>query len=700
MAPQITVYFHDLPTTIDKDGRANPVVYQVSLIVDRAPVSLNVQQPNHGVKANKPAIKVTKTQLNRTLSKNSIKDAKERVARALSRKTCTDISREVAIEDIPLVAAKATSTSHRVIKTTSYTASKACISAQIMIGSIPITLTTKEHVMVTSVRECDIPTKQKAQISWQTTTILPQLAKEDITIANLKSQGRDQDNTSHLWGQSRMIAFDKSKKAKQKNGRFIRPKVRSQIHISQGADLESLAKLNKQVMRLKDSLSQGAPLKPQVMSKIYNAPTTQDKAVASTDAFQGLNKNKEIESMSVMVIGTSSLEEQIQEMQKKLAEKDAEIASLTTQLATKVNIDGGQLEEKRGSSSEQLKEMKDCSSYITHQEIKTLIAEGIREFQMSLTPPVLGYQKPYPAHYDALPFPKGYQRPKFEKFDGINGSPQEHLAHFHSACGETSQSDALLIRQFVQSLKESAFTWYTELLPGSILTWDDLQKAFLAQFVCSKKKISLTDLSNASQNPNECVNEFISRWRSLNLQCTEKLTEKSAVQMCSSNLLPEIATFVSTVEPETFDALVSVSDNIERQVTRKKSFTQTVHFEIKGTDNDEEEEEESMATFAKCNKKFKNGKGKERPRKFTYKERKEVKYTFDIDDVEQILTELLMVNAIKLPKPKRPYEVDKTSDFNYCRYHRSLGHRTKDCHTFKDIIQGMIDNEQIQVDSQ
>ena len=119
----------------------------------------------------------------------------------------------------------------------------------------------------------------------------------------------------------------------------------------------------------------------------------------------------------------------------------------------------------------------------------------------------------------------------------MTSSPQEHLVHFYLACGEFALTDALLIRQFVQSLKGSAFTWYTKLQLGSIHTRDDLQRAFLAQFVSSKKKVLIIDLAYAEQKSNESVNDFIIRYRSLNLQCFEKLTEQSAVQMCSKNLL-------------------------------------------------------------------------------------------------------------------------------------------------------------------
>jgi len=88
--------------------------------------------------------------------------------------------------------------------------------------------------------------------------------------------------------------------------------------------------------------------------------------------------------------------------------------------------------------------------------------------------PVLGYKNPYLSHNDSMPFLKDYQKPNFEKFDEINGSPHEHLAHFYSVYGETTLNDALLIRQFIQSLKGAAFTWYALLKLGSLHAWDDV----------------------------------------------------------------------------------------------------------------------------------------------------------------------------------------------------------------------------------
>jgi len=140
-------------------------------------------------------------------------------------------------------------------------------------------------------------------------------------------------------------------------------------------------------------------------------------------------------NIPVLVTSTPSLKEQMQELQRKLAEKEAKIANLTARL--------------ENGEREKINEASGSETAVTPQDIKELIAQGIKEYQAAVSSPVPGHRNPYPTHYDLVPFPKSYQKPNFEKFDGINGSPHEQLAHFYSACGEITLNDALLIRQFV-----------------------------------------------------------------------------------------------------------------------------------------------------------------------------------------------------------------------------------------------------------
>ena len=50
-------------------------------------------------------------------------------------------------------------------------------------------------------------------------------------------------------------------------------------------------------------------------------------------------------------------------------------------------------------------------------------------------------------------------------------------------------------------------------------------------------------------------------------------------------------------------------------------------------------------------------------------------------------------NKLKLSEARRPEKVEKTDDPNYYLYHRMLGHPTKNCYIFKDVLQALIDSE-------
>jgi len=66
-------------------------------------------------------------------------------------------------------------------------------------------------------------------------------------------------------------------------------------------------------------------------------------------------------------------------------------------------------------------------------------------------------------------------------------------------------------------------------------------------------------------------------------------------------------------------------------------------------------------------------------------------YSFKDEHVESLFKLLNKSNRLKLPEVRRPEEVCKTDNPNYCLYHRMLGHPTKSYYIFKDIIQALID---------
>ena len=70
--------------------------------------------------------------------------------------------------------------------------------------------------------------------------------------------------------------------------------------------------------------------------------------------------------MTVLGTSTPSLEEQMQELQRRLAKKEAEVAHLATRLENK------ECEKKNEADS--------SNTIITSQNIKELIAQGIKEY--------------------------------------------------------------------------------------------------------------------------------------------------------------------------------------------------------------------------------------------------------------------------------------------------------------------------------
>ena len=68
-------------------------------------------------------------------------------------------------------------------------------------------------------------------------------------------------------------------------------------------------------------------------------------------------------------------------------------------------------------------------------------------------------------------------------------------------------------------------------------------------------------------------------------------------------------------------------------------------------------------------------------------------YSFKNEHVDSLFKLLNKSNRLKLPKVRRPEEVGKSDNPNYCQYHRMLGHPTKSCYVFKDILQALIDPE-------
>ena len=77
---------------------------------------------------------------------------------------------------------------------------------------------------------------------------------------------------------------------------------------------------------------------------------------------------------------------------------------------------------------------------------------------------------------------------------------------------------------------------------------------------------------------------------------------------------------------------------------------------------------------ANANKKWLEGWQKNEVQRLTFKEREQKVYPFLNEDMPNILEQLLQLKLIELPECRRPEDMGKVDDPNYCKYHRIIGH--------------------------
>lgn len=77
---------------------------------------------------------------------------------------------------------------------------------------------------------------------------------------------------------------------------------------------------------------------------------------------------------------------------------------------------------------------------------------------------------------ETVAFPPKFKQPNLQSFDG-RGSPRQHICHFKALTGGIAGNDALMIRLFVSTLRDTAFDWYARLPAGTINSWADEQFA-------------------------------------------------------------------------------------------------------------------------------------------------------------------------------------------------------------------------------
>ncbi|KAM1791252.1 hypothetical protein ACFX12_035236 [Malus domestica] len=348
--------------------------------------------------------------------------------------------------------------------------------------------------------------------------------------------------------------------------------------------------------------------------------------------------------------------------------------------------------------------------FLSIQQLREMITNTIKaQYEGSSNTSGL-YSKPYSKKIDALKMPRGYQPPKFMQFDG-KGNPKQHVAHFVETCNNAGTEGDYLAKQFVRSLKGSSFEWYTDLEPESINNWEQLEREFLNRFYSTRRTVSMLELTSTKQWKDEPVIDYINRWRTLSLDCKDRLSETSSIEMCIQGMQWGLQYILQGIKPRTFKELATRAHDMELSIAhhgKKEPIADYKNNKVLETKVEKaawKPTKEAMTVNTSPVKISTRGKAiqteafrDQEMRRRTLKELEEKTYPFPDSDVVAMLDDLLDKKVIGLPESRRSEEMNRTDSPRYCKFHRFISHPTEKCFVLKDLIMKLAQKGIIELD--
>src|ERR1051325_10487580 len=318
------------------------------------------------------------------------------------------------------------------------------------------------------------------------------------------------------------------------------------------------------------------------------------------------------------------------------------------------------------------------------------------------------YTSPIVVYVLQTELPRGCKVPKFTKFAGdTSESTVEHITRYLTEAGNLANSEDLRIKYFPSSLTKNAFTWFTTLPPGSIDTWNLLERLFHEQFYMGQSKISLKELASVKRKFTEPIDDYLNRFRLLKSRCFTVVLEHELVEMAAGGLDYSIRKKLDTQYRRDMAQLADRVRQVERLKAEKARASKNykkeriAYIEAEGENVDDSQDPYDFDQFEIDLAELKeappyackvllpsNGKDtveNEKNEKFPKKI-----YTFDITKCDEIFDLLVKDGQLIVPPNLKIPPLEQRKKRGFCKYHNFLGHKTSQCFLFRDLIQNAI----------
>ncbi|GFZ00594.1 hypothetical protein Acr_14g0002290 [Actinidia rufa] len=267
--------------------------------------------------------------------------------------------------------------------------------------------------------------------------------------------------------------------------------------------------------------------------------------------------------------------------------------------------------------------------------------------------------------------------------------PMDHLDSYKSLMLLQGCSDEVMCKAFSATLKGPARSWFRKLSPGTIDSFGDLSRLFVANFMSFRnRQKNASHLFTVHQKETESLKDFVKRFNQAILE-VENPSDKVIIMATMEGLRPgPLFDSLSKNVPETLSALQSKADKYIAaeelaEAKRRRRGKDDHKRKEPDTRRDDYREETRYKRPDRDPKRSNNRRPRTPPRHPEF-----ILPSLNAP-VAQVLSEIKHEEFVKWPG-KIKIDPQKRNRNKYCEFHRDHGHNTEDYFQLKEQIADLI----------